>query len=524
MRRLLLKRMTPGLWLLGILVAALVLRLWGTGFGLPAYSRYHPDEHALVERAAAILWTGDWNLHRFNYPPFYAYIQAGAYAGYFLWGAAQGRWNQVPPYTLPQYYLVGRLVTAFAGTLTVLALYLVGRQISGRRVGLLAAAFLGACYLHVIHSHYATFDVMVGLLTLLTLLFSELLRTQQRGEYYVLAGLCAGLAGATKYNGAVALIIPLIAHLLVTPWGRWGWLNRHVVLLLAAFFFGFFGGNPYALGNMPDFLNGLATVLHHYGTEQPGFEGTANWRWYIGIMARSPDRLMVALGSLGLLAVLWRSWRRGVMLLSYPILYFGLISRFVVRFERNLVPLLPFLALGAAWLLDQCLRELKVRLKGRRALARGLVGLVGVLVLAFPLVSSVAFDHAISQTDRRETAGRWVEQNIEPGAKIAIELYSIPFDHTRYEVKNVIRISDHDLAWYVDQGFDVLIISDGVWEVLRRQPETYADKVGTYNELVSGSTLLREFVSTPPRIITAGYPTVAIYHFAPVRVYRVETR
>ena len=75
-------RIIPVLLLLLIVLAAFALRVWGTGFGLPAYTRYHPDEHALVDRAAAILWTGDWNLHRFNYPAFYAYVQAGAYADF----------------------------------------------------------------------------------------------------------------------------------------------------------------------------------------------------------------------------------------------------------------------------------------------------------------------------------------------------------------------------------------------------------------------------------------------------------
>ena len=96
------KGFVTALILVVILVAALGLRLWGSGFGLPAYTRYHPDEHALVERAAAILWTGDWNLQRFNYPPFYAYLQAGSYAAYFLWGAAQGNWNQILPFVLPR--------------------------------------------------------------------------------------------------------------------------------------------------------------------------------------------------------------------------------------------------------------------------------------------------------------------------------------------------------------------------------------------------------------------------------------
>ena len=272
-------RLAPGFLLALVLIVSLGLRVWGIGFGLPAFTRYHPDEHALVERAAAILWTGDWNLHRFNYPPLYAYLQAGTYGAYFLWGAARGQWSQVMPFALPQYYQVGRLLTALIGTLTILVVYLAGRQVHGRRTGLLAAALLGGCYLHTIHSHYATFDIMLGLLVLVTWLFSELLRTQRETRWYILAGLFAGLAGSTKYNGAVAMMLPLLAHVLCTPWGKWGWLNGRLLLGVGAFSLGFLGGNPFALGNLPDFLNGLATVLYHYGTEQPGFEGTSNWRW-----------------------------------------------------------------------------------------------------------------------------------------------------------------------------------------------------------------------------------------------------
>ena len=59
----------PPVLLALMLLIALGLRVWGSGFGLPAYTRYHPDEHALVERSAEILWTGDRNQQRFNYPP-----------------------------------------------------------------------------------------------------------------------------------------------------------------------------------------------------------------------------------------------------------------------------------------------------------------------------------------------------------------------------------------------------------------------------------------------------------------------
>jgi hypothetical protein len=294
-----------------------------------------------------------------------------------------------------------------------------------------------------------------------------------------------------------------------------------MLLLVLPFLLGFFGGNPYALGNLPDFLNGLATVLYHYGTEQPGFEGTGNWRWYLGAFVTSADSLWFVAGTLGMLGLLWREWKKGLMLIVFPAVYFLVVSRFIVRFERNMAPLLPFLALGGGWLLDVAADWLVRRLGWNRTLSHSLATLATVLLLVLPLVAGVALDVALSRVDLREVAGRWLENNVEAGSKIAIEHYSIPFDHARYDVSDVIRISDHDLAWYRQEDFDVLVISDGVWEVLRQQPEVYADKVARYDELVDNSTLLAEFVPDPVGIVVAGYPTIAIYHFAPTRIYRL---
>jgi 4-amino-4-deoxy-L-arabinose transferase-like glycosyltransferase len=509
--------------LLLILAIAFALRVWGSDFGLPAYTRYHPDEHALVERAAAILWTGDWNLHRFNYPPLYAYVQAGAYALYFLYGVTQELWRYVPAFVVPNYYLVGRAVTACFGTLTILVIYLVGKQLWSRRTGLLAAALLGACYLHVVHSHYATFDIMVGFWVSLTLLFSELVRTRREARWCFLAGLCAGLAGATKYNGAAAMVMPLAGLTLIVRWGNWSLLTSRLFLIFAGFALGFFGGNPFALGHLPDFLNDLATVLHHYGTEHPGFEGTGNWRWYPSVLLTSADAPLVAAGVLGFVGLVWRDWKRGLFLATFPLVYYLMISDFVVRFERNMVPLLPFLALTAGWLVDGAADWLARRLRRDDPwLSHSLAALGSGVLITLPLAASISFDNALSQVDHREVAGRWVEENIEAGSKIAIEHYSIPFDYDRYRVEDVIRISDHNLAWYQQQGFDILIISDGVWEVLRRQQEDYPEKIAVHDELVANSTLLAEFAPQPPRIAVSGYPTVEIYHFAPVRIFRLS--
>jgi 4-amino-4-deoxy-L-arabinose transferase-like glycosyltransferase len=414
---------------------------------------------------------------------------------------------------------VGRLVTALVGTLTVLVMYLAGRELGRRRTGLLSAALLGGCYLHIIHSHYATFDVMLAFLVALTYLFSELVRVERKAKWYFLAGLFAGLSGATKYNGAVAFVMPLVAHVLATRWNKWGWLNGRVLLALGAFLLGFLGGNPFALASLPEFLNGLAVVLSHYGTEQPGFEGTGNWRWYLSVFLTSADRFWFLAGAAGLVGISWRERRKGVLLLAFPIVYYLFVSRFVVRFERNMVPLLPFLALGGGWLLDVLADWLSRRLGRGTSLSHGLAALGAVVLLIPSVLAGVLFDSAISETDHREVAGKWLEKNVEKGSMIAQEHYSIPFDSTAFRAKDVMRISDHDLAWYQSEGYDILVISDGVWELLLKQPETYRHKVDTYNELTSSATLLAEYVPRPPKLVVDGYPTVAIYHFAPVRIY-----
>ena len=520
--------LASGFLLAAILTGSLCLRIWGSGFGLPAYTRYHPDEHALVDRAAAILWTGDWNLHRFNYPPLYAYFQAGAYALYFLYGVTQDLWRYVPTFVVPNYYLVGRLQTALFGTLTILIAYLTGRRLRDHRTGLLVAALLGVNYLHIIHSHYATFDVMLTFWTSLTLLFSSSIVVRQdpsvrerASAWYFLAGLCAGLAGATKYNGAVVIIVPLLAYFLATPWNEWGRFSGRLVLTLGAFLLGFFGGNPFALGNLPDFLNDLATVVHHYGTEHPGFEGTGNWRWYPGVFLTSADAVWVLAGAIGLFGLLWKRWKVGLLLIAFPVVYYLMVSWFIVRFERNMVPLLPFLALGGGWLVDTEADWLADRFRGTGKASHALAALGAALLLALPLAASVSFDISLSQIDHREIAGQWVDDNIEKGTKIAIEHYSIPFGYDQYQVTDVIRISDHDLDWYQQEGYELLIISDGIWETLRRQPESYGEEVAVYDELVGSSKLLAEFAPEPPTIVVAGYPTVEIYHYAPVRIYQV---
>jgi 4-amino-4-deoxy-L-arabinose transferase-like glycosyltransferase len=509
-------------WVLvsALFVVAFLLRAWGARFGLPEYI-YHPDEHAIVDRAAAILRTGDYSPHWFNYPSAYVYLQALSYVPYFLISAARGFGNTVADPAPYGFYFAGRLMTAFFGALTVPLVYAVGSRSYGRRAGLLSSALLTFCLLHVVHSHYVTTDVPAAFLVTLSVLFCALVIHIPKTRYTLLAGLFAGLAASTKYPAAVAFMPVLVAQLLAPSAGQRGTLAQRLGLSLATFAGGFLLGTPYAVLELNTFLSSLASVVGHYGASQPGFEGGNTWLWYLRETLTSADVVIVALGLAG---VLWASAKRrrgDLLLLSFLVPYYLLISLWRVRFERNLVALLPLLMVLAARLMVDTVSWLRTSWQALRRWELPLLACVAAVAVLMPARAILDFDKSLAQRDHRTLAAEWVNANLPAGSKIVTEAFSIPLDEGRFQVTQLVRIDSEDLEWYKKEGIQFVIVSDGHWRVLLGQPQKYAREIKTYNEILSHSVILQEFAGDAPPSLQRGYPTIAIYHFPDLLILRL---
>jgi 4-amino-4-deoxy-L-arabinose transferase-like glycosyltransferase len=502
-------------------VAAFALRAWGARFGLPEYV-YHPDEHAIVDRGAAILRTGDYSPHWFNYPSAYIYLQALSYIPYFLISAARGFGNTIPDPAPYGFYFAGRLMTALVGALTVPLVYLLGSRLYGRKTGLVSSALLTFCLLHVVHSHYVTADVPAAFFVTLSLLFCGLVLQSAQTRYTVLAGLFAGLAASTKYPAAVALIPVGVVQLQARSTRQAQTPARRLGLSLAAFAGGFLLGTPYALLELNTFLSSLASVLGHYGASQPGFEGGNTWLWYLRTTLTSADVLIVGLALVGIVWAVVRHRRRDLVLLSFLLPYYLLISLWRVRFERNLVTLLPLLVVLAARLLVDTVSWLGTRWPVLRRWELPVLTGVTALAVLMPAWAVLDLDRALSQRDHRTLAAEWVNSNVAPGSKIVTEAFSIPLDEDRFQVIELVRIDSQDLEWYWREGIEYVIVSDGHWRVLLGQPEKYAREIATYKNILSHSVLLREFPGEIPPSLSRGYPTIAIYHFPDVSILKLQ--
>ncbi len=504
-----------------LFLIAFSLRAWGARFGLPEYF-YHPDEHAIVDRATAILRTGDCNPHWFNYPSTYIYVQALSYIPYFLISAARGFGDTIPSSTPYGFYFTGRLVTALIGALTVTAVYALGRRMFGFRTALLASLLLTVSLLHTVHSHYVTTDVPVAFLITLCLIFCHLAMERASTKHFVLAGLFAGLATSTKYPALIAILPVFVAHLLTVRWGEWSSLAAHLGSSAGAFLAGFLLGTPYAVLDLSTFFNSLAAVVSHYSAAQPGFEGSDSAVWYVAQMLGSADVVIVTLGLIGIAWALFRHTRKDILLLAFLVPYYLLLSVWRVRFERHLVALFPLLVILAARFAVEGTSLLGERLRTMRKGEIPVLACVSALAVFMPTRAIIDFDVALSQKDHRTIAAEWANANLPTGSRVVTEAFSIPLDGNRFQLLGVVRIDSHDLDWYRREGVEYVVVSDGHWRVLFGQPEIYAQEIGRYNELLNHSIMLQDFSPSISSSLARGYPTLLIYHFPEVLILQLE--
>jgi 4-amino-4-deoxy-L-arabinose transferase-like glycosyltransferase len=485
-----------------IIIFALGLRLWGINNGLPYL--YHPDEPALVGPAITTIQTGDWNPHFFHYPSLFHDMLVVLYAIYFIYGTSQGQFASVQDLVHPELaalgvgriafpseILIGRLVSSAMSVLVVIIAYRIGRQLAGKRAGLLSALLLASSPTLTSLGHWTTVDMMGTAWVTLSLLFALRVARGSKWSDYLKGGVAAGLAAATKYPLAFVVVSLVTAHWVSLPLRQWASKKLLVGLVLVPLVFVMF--TPYALLSLPEFLNGFGFSVAHYSRlGHSGMEGHA-LQWYLTYMLRQEGLWPF----LVLPALLWaiRVKDKGMFVLGvYSILYFILISRQLVRNDRTLLPIIPALLIIAAVftvrLCDVLCRSVVQKHCSGVVLLSSLT--VGFLLIT-PLSNSVRYDLLLTQKDSRAKAQEWIEQNIPSDSKIALENYSPFLDSQRYSVTYLDLLGDHGPNWYRREGFDYIVFSSGIYERYYAEPERYKSQVDRYNRLFAEFPSIQEF-------------------------------
>jgi 4-amino-4-deoxy-L-arabinose transferase-like glycosyltransferase len=478
------------LLLLVIVLVAASLRFYNIDFGLPQL--YHPDEPT-VAISQRMFKTGDLNPHFFNYPTLFLYINAAAYVPYYEIGRMLGEFETPDDIAelemlglgtglirTPSVILLGRTLSALVGTLSVVLIYLTGKQLRDPTTGLLAALLLTFAPIHVMESHYITANVYVTFFALLVAWTS--LNIYHRGLWrdYALAGIAVGLVMASKYNGAMTGLFVVIAHFLRNGWSGFKQPKIYVALLLIPITFVLV--TPYAILDFETFWKDMRFEASHYSTGHAGMEGNA-LQWYLSYFWQSGGLIAPLALAASIFALYRRAWHV-IIVAVFPLVYFVFISSFNVRNARTAMLAEPFFYLLVAWFLVELWQLLDQR-AGKRALRIGRYAIIffAALIILFPATRTARQLSNLTRIDSRETARVWIEENLPETSKVGIEAYSPYVDPKRFEVEAIIRANYYELDWFAENEFDFLILSQGMYNRYLDDPARYPAEVEQYNRL-----------------------------------------
>ena len=369
-------------WLL--VIAALALYVVAAQGSSPLKSAAFDEQYHLAA-GYSYLRTGDFRLAT-NHPPLAGMIAAlpllgdasivlptdhpswaagdrFAFSDVFLWEA-----NADPQGLL----LRARWPITLLGVLLLVSMFLAARQVLGARAGWLAL-LLGVFDPNLIaHGRFVTTDLALTLFLFLTVWWAWRWLDRPRWHNLVAAGLFAGLAMATKYNGAIVWpTVVVIALLLPTTAWRTTWRQRlWGILLMSVMALGVLWGlYRFDVGSVSflpawvklpapfyfqQFWNTFGRIVDLQGARVDFFLGEAASRgwWYyffVALAVKAPlPTLVLSLAGSGLI-IRDRAVRQLAVLWTVPVLFLLLGATQVLNIGfRHLLPAVPFLILLAA--------------------------------------------------------------------------------------------------------------------------------------------------------------------------------
>jgi len=482
-------RGTEGRALLLLLVVAAVA--YFTGLHREVTGRYFGDEGIYLAQARRINLEGQLLRPWFIYPHLLFYLDAFA-----LWLAAL--FGGAVPALLGWLYgvrdaaavepLVTRMVTATMGAATVVPVFAGARRVAGGRGGRLAATLAGALValspILIDVAHLNISDVAGAFFAAMTVAeCAALLRGESRGRY-LRAGLWAGLAAGGKYPaGVVAVAIA----------GVWiGWrLRRRTLdpgLLWAALaaMAAFLATTPSLLaypravltGGGPDILFGVRQYARSGWT---GVVRTSNALFYLGQLRFAFGLPALALGVIGAAGLRRPGRWRFLWLLPFPAAYLCLLVALEIAVPRNLLPVLPALALllgagAGGWpALARRLGLPRARTgarAGAQAAARVAAALAVIACLVLPAWRSAIAVVRFARPTTRELAARWIPEHLPPGSFLVQEVYTPQIEpvhlYPAIQPRFVNRLTPEELR---DPSHDLVLVASDAYGRFFQQEE-----------------------------------------------------
>ncbi len=449
---------SPSIYLLIIVTAALLLRLLGIWHGYP-YS-FYPDEANFVKRSLAF-GSGDLNPHWFHKPAFFMYILFAEYGVFFVVGKIISLWNSVEDFAVTfianpgPFYIIGRVTVALFSVGSILVTYQIGKRHLNVRIGLFAALLLTLCYAYISASQDIKADIPASFFTILSAYF--LLNFLETNKLKQLAfSIIAAAAGTATKLYPYVMLVPIyisILYVYACPLENFKLYWKKIIAIslgsILLFYFTFFICSPYnfldplgiksTFGKIIALLNSFTHLFSETSTTSEldfisaPLSRSSAFSSYIQTLVRMQGMGIIigVISITGFIYMLFSRSSKNYILLLFPLL-FVLISTVVFpgyAEPRHQLPIYAFLAISGAYLVDSIYRK-----TGKQQW----VIYILLILLIHPLVQVVERGLYVSKTDTRNIAKHWIEYNIPPNSKIVLDEYGPVLHMTEQQLNHEI--------------------------------------------------------------------------------------
>jgi hypothetical protein len=275
---------------------------------------------------------------------------------------------------------------------------------------LVAGCILATSWQFAYHARWIAPDEIMTVFSTACLALCVVAVQRKSTHAIVWAAVMAGLATGTKYPGGL-LIVPLLTAGWMTKTRRWYFRLGRSLELLAILAVVLFVTTPGALAQPWNFIAWVKFDRLHYGTLGHYGHDIRNHTAmamamgeYLSLKLFSTvPGISIGIAALALVsavAVCVRSWKIALVILPFPLLYFGYFSQQIVLIVRNLLVLAPIMAalaaVGTVVIADLFTRRIKFA---------GPVFGWGILVAVFSVIAwdAVWVDHASQSMQLRRT-------------------------------------------------------------------------------------------------------------------------
>jgi hypothetical protein len=399
-----------GLWIpiMLIVVIAFSFRIYGIEFGLPG--RFHPDETPKFNAIQRMVAFNEWNPKYFLHPSFLLYSSLFVERILEVLGVGWDFNSLVR--------LSGRVVSALAGTASVLLVYFIGSRLYSRFVGIVASLLLALFPLHITSSRYMKEDALMVMFFLVAVLVTLVAIQKSRPWMLVFAGIAAGFCVGTKYTGLLAGFVVFSA-----PWLASRGLKPSRLFVMPALCgllcipMIFFLTTPFAVLDFEHFAKGFMSERKHMlrGHSVAIDAWSQYWMYHIRrSLLPGMTALPFVLSGFGIGVLMWRRKVEDLWLLSLLFLFLlpaeWVKAKPAPQPERYMIPCLPILAI----ILAEFIRVV--------ANSRARKAAIPVVALAafFPFIESSMLAYEVSH-DTRERAATWMGASLGQGARVLVD-------------------------------------------------------------------------------------------------------